>query len=138
MPKPPAPAPPPAVAPPPAAARSGPAARPGARPASAEDHAGLEGAVRLRQGRAEARRQGRDRQRDHRQADAGAEARTGAGHRPHRPDRHAGVQPEAVGAPRRCRPRLPGQQGRAEGQDRDPRHGQDAAGPGRGLQAEER
>ena len=32
----------------------------------AEDHAGVEGAVRFRQGGAEARRQGRDRQRDHR------------------------------------------------------------------------
>ena len=44
-----------------------------------------------------------------------AEARAGAGDRPHRPDRHAGVQPEAVRAPRRCRARLPGEQGRAAG-----------------------
>ena len=50
------------------AARSGTEARSGARPASAEDHARVEGAVRLRQGRAEARRQGGDRHRDHRQA----------------------------------------------------------------------
>ncbi len=62
VPKPVAAAPPRACPPPPAAA---PAA---ARAASAEDHAGLEGAVRLRQGGAEARRQGGDRQRDHRQA----------------------------------------------------------------------
>ena len=36
-----------------------------------------------------------------------AEARAGARHRPHRPHRHAGVQPEAVRASRRRRPRLP-------------------------------
>ncbi len=37
------------------------------------------------------------------------------------------VQPEAVGASCRCRARLPGQQGRAEGQDRDHRPGREAA-----------
>ena len=47
---------------------------PGPRPARrAEDHARVEGAVRLRQGGAEARRQGSDRQRDHREAGAGAD-----------------------------------------------------------------
>ena len=63
VPKPPAPPPPPragpAAAPPPA-----PAPAPAPAPRRAEDHAGIEGAVRLRQGRAEARRQGGDRQRD--------------------------------------------------------------------------
>ena len=85
--------PPPPPPPPPAAAAAA-----AAGPAGAEDHAGVEGAVRLRQGGAEARRQGRDRQRDHRQAGGRAEARARARHRPHRPDRLAGVQPEAVGA----------------------------------------
>ena len=44
--------------------------------------------------------------------------------------RHRRLQPEAVGAPRRSGARLPGQQGCAEGQDRDDRHGREAAGPG--------
>ena len=123
----PAPAPAPAAAPPPPpAARAG--ARTGPCSAGAEDHAGVQGAVRLRQGRAETRRQGRDRHRDHRQAQGRPEARAGPRHRAYRPDRLAGVQPEAVRAPRRLSPRLPRVEGRRQGQDRDPRHGQDAAG----------
>ena len=97
--------PPPPPPPPPAPAAAG--------PAGAEDHARLEGAVRLRQGGAQARRQGRDRQPGRRQARADPEARSRPGDRPHRPPRHRRLQPEAVGAPRRRRARLPGQQGRA-------------------------
>ena len=75
----------PAPAPPPPPRRRPAAAGAAACAGRAEDHAGVEGAVRLRQGRAEARRQGGDRQRDHREAAGRAEARARAGHRPHRP-----------------------------------------------------
>ena len=135
-------APPPAAAAPPRRRRRRrprrPPPPPAAGAASAEDHAGVEGAVRLRQGRAEARRQGRDRHRDHRASSTQVqklELVLVTGHTDR--DRHAAVQPEAVRAPRRRRPRLPGQQGRAERQDRNARHGQDAAGSGRGLHADE-
>ena len=110
----------------PAGSRAGTGPRAGA--AGAEDHAGLEGAVRLRQGGAEARGQGGDRQPGGGQAEGRAEARGGAGDRPHRPHRHRGLQPEAVRAPCRCGARLPGEQGRRQGKDRDPRHGREAAG----------
>ena len=66
------------------------------------------------------------------------EARAGAGDRPHRP------RSARSSTTRSCPSAVPtpsattwSAEGRAEGQDRDARHGQDAAGSGRRLQAEE-
>ena len=112
-------APPPPPPPPRAAAAAG-----------AEDHAGREGAVRLRQGGAEARGQGCDRQPGGRQAGASADAPGRPGDRPHRPSRLGSLQPEPVDASRRRGARLSDQQGRAERQDRIDRHGREAAGGG--------
>ena len=83
----------PVVAPPPPPAA---AAGSGARPAGAEDHARLEGAVRLRQGGSQARREGGDRQPGRRQDRADPEARSRPGDGPHRPPRLRRLQPDAV------------------------------------------
>ena len=67
-----------------------------------KDHVGNQGTVRLRQGGAEAGRQGRDRQRSHFQAPHRVQARVGAGDRTHRSYRYASLQPEALRASRQC------------------------------------
>ncbi len=123
----------PRAAPPAPAPAPAPAAR--ARAAGAEDRARLEGAVRLRQGGPEARRQGGDRQPGHFQAVADDQAGSRAGHGLHRPSRHRGLQPEAVGASCGCGARLPGQQGRGQGEDRGAGLRREAAG--RELRPEE-
>ncbi len=88
-------APKPVVAPPAAAAPARAAASAG--PAGAEDHARLEGAVRLRQGGPDARREGGDRQPGRDQARAGPEARGRHRDGAHRSPGHGRLQPEAVG-----------------------------------------
>ena len=92
----------PVVAPPPPPPPPPPGS--GARPAGAEDHARLEGAVRLRQGGSQARREGGDRQPGRRQDRADPEARSRSGDGSHRPPRLRRLQPEAVASvvPMRC------------------------------------